>query len=217
MRWLCLFIIVVLVCSCGPEAKFTGPSASRTSVVERRGPGDLVTTETLTVEAKGPDYAGEAAKDVATGAVEVQPETASVGKASLAGFEADDSLNPLYIAGGVVLVGGVVVGYFAGWGLGLVISAAGGALLVTARVLEVYPWVGLVAGALCLAAAVGVGYSLWRGSRARDVVRALAGEWDAMPNSDSQPEEANLVKRAGRKRHRVVAEIAKSKVEAGAV
>lgn len=178
------------------------------SVVELDG--DLVdtrgwagTSEDRTASSTGPGIrsgsgTGVDQLDAVTPTVTLGDSQAGGGSTSFAGFEVSTSyLWVMYIIGGVLAAGGVVVMYWLNSKkAGLALIVAGGSFVLTGFVFETYPWVAL----LILLSLIGVGVVVLldylerkHGLNALGVYRSTL---DRLPDAVSETFERNAHKQA---------------------
>ena len=175
MRILLTMALVSVLPGCFLRDHVRGPRTQKVTVERLEFPDGTVKTTEVTTEADAGEFRGTSAKDMSAGSAEVDGGATAYGL-NLEWFKQRTGVNSLDIAGAVVIVAGCAIGYLIAWGLGLAIVGAGLTILVTGRMLEMYPWAFLIA----IAAAVGAGgyvlYQLWRGKQAQAVERIVVSE-----------------------------------------
>jgi len=147
-----------------------GPVAREERIIERTLPDRTRERETIRREARG----GDTAKGEDSTASTVRLDAAGLAATGSARKAAQASgLKYAYIGGVVLMAVGVGVGLWAGWSSGAAVIACGLAALVTARMLETYPWVGLIGGAVAVGAGGVIVWRLRRGKRAETALAVI--------------------------------------------
>ena len=195
-----LFVSLILCLFCAGCLNFMrGPETSIQKVtegVDERGePYRTVETK----HASSGSYRGMDAAKVNFGATHINSTGASTGKTEQESEEGEASMSPLYIIGGLVIAGGVIVAWFTGsLGLGVICFVAGSAVIAVGRFLDKYPWAILFPLA---AAGVDLVYKLWLGKQAELTLGVVTPEIEA----DEHGEEIKdrIATRAGRHRRKV--------------
>ena len=166
MTRICFYpaICVLFLASCATTGRITPPEAEFWSQTVRDGQ----VVEKTFVRSKGAGVQGENISDYSDGQVSAGPYGGETGAVTFTMFKPLESMAPLYVIGGLAVVGGVALGYLVSWSLGLMVSAGGIGLIVGVRMVDQYPWL-MVIPALAVLGAVGYGiYRLWRGGNAQD-------------------------------------------------
>lgn len=212
-----LLVLALYLSGCKAAATITPGSGKHLEEKEEILPDGTKKTTKISTEIIGPGYSGVSVEELNMGGVNLPTRdgTATTNNISYSGMDITASFQVLYVIGAMALIGGVVIGWVAGWGLGLSISAAGAALITGGRLLDVYPGIAVAAIVGLLAAGGYLAYILYRGDRARKLNQATAVELDVMPDEQSVPLIRNIEKRAGKARLGVRRELLRAAEDAG--
>ena len=120
---------------------------------------------------------GDGVEKLEMGALRVSSEGGDTGGMRFKGLRLPQ-FKPLYVVGALAVIGGGVVGYLAGWGLGLTIIGCGFALVAGTALMEQYPWVLLIPVAGAVVVAAWLLYKLSRGESALAALRAIVPALD---------------------------------------
>lgn len=191
---LCLGILLSAGCApFGGTADVKGPDLSSRETMRKFNADGSLLAETVTEKtAQGPHGRGTGLQSWEMPTLGLDQFGVRSGAAGATWYNiaaiqaAAANIRPLYIIGGLAILAGVIVGWLAGWGLGLAIAAAGGALLASAVLFDRYPWVALVAVAAGLAAAVWLIRDLRNGKLNGKVVQTLVPVIEANPEIKSE-------------------------------
>ena len=174
-----------------------GPRVRQVETSTITAPDGTTTETTLEREADGGTSTGSAASEMTAGTAQI--DTMGVRATGPARKPvAVSGLRWLYIAGAVLVAGGIVAGLLVGASTGGVIGACGVALLLVARLLEVYPWVALAAAAIGLGAGGYLLLKLWKGKRAAMALGVIVPAVEALPEWEQKSVKEKIEAEAGR-------------------
>ena len=193
-----LLILAVLLVALGGCCGMTrGPRVRQVEETVTTEPDGTRTETTITREADGGASTGSAASEMTAGTAQIDDQGVRATGPTRKPV-AVSGLRWLYIAGAVVIAGGIVAGLLVGASTGGVIGACGVALLLVARLLEVYPWVALAAAAIGLGAGGYLLLKLWRGKRAAMALGVIVPAVEALPEWEKKAVKEKIEAEAGR-------------------
>ena len=215
VTWCILLAVMLSTTGCGlflGRDEAIPPEMKMHQVTKTTYPDGRIEEMVKDVYATGPGFKGSAAKDLQLGGLKIGWEQSEAGGIKFKGFEMS-SLQPLYYIGAAAIILGIVIGYLSGSiMLGVVIAASGGSIILMAFTLEKYPWIGLIAGIMILAAIGYVMYSLWKGKSLRQTLEAIVPAVESMGDEqDSKDLKESIESHAGRDKEKVKAEVTKIK------
>lgn len=212
MRNLTTALVLLLLTGCVWNEAVIGPRIEQRTSKSIDG---VVTTETISQAAS---YQGKRAKDVEVDDVWVEspaagPTEARAGGLTFTGLPlpAASEMKPLYIIGGLCIVAGVIVGWLAGWGLGLAIAGAGLSLIATATLFDRYPWVALLPVVGGGGVGVWVLVDLYHGKKAREALAPIVSAIETSSTAAQVEVKKKVAQFAGPKKAKVKETISKLK------
>lgn len=199
MKKLLPFALLPFLCGCMAfsSEKMIGAKASTSKKTITWHKDGVVEVTFDKSESKGVDYRGNNIKEISTGTVKAKKSGASAGGTSYEGFKPFTNIKTLYVLGGAVVVGSVLVGYFSNWTLGILLAASGISVIGAACLFETYPWIA----ALPVFGIVGAGayliYTLYKGKLASRINEAIIPSIEVLHEDDKNTVKANVALRSG--------------------
>lgn len=153
-------------CTSWLPGRLKGPSAQHESWI--MGANGTVSQSKTVIDSGS--ASGDSVEKLELGELSVDAAGGTTGGMRFKGLKLPQ-FKPLYLIGGLAVVAGAVLGYFVGWGFGLVVAGSGAALVVGTALMEQYPWVLFIPAIGAVATAA---WFVWKLSTAKGEHNALS-------------------------------------------